>query len=373
MGVNFTPSRQNKLEITMTIKGILLGTAAALAAVSGAQAADAIVAAAPEPAEYVRVCDAFGTGYFYIPGTETCLKISGYVRAEVDYSSLSGGRNWNAKTRGLVTFAAKNDSELGTIGSTITLRAWQGGHTADLNNSAADDTNAVEIDEAFITVGGFQVGSFYNYWDTGLSGETDSLGSNRLNSIAYNYKSGAFFAGIAVDETNGLSATDSSISNTSLYTKSYNVDRNVGIEAQVGGTFGPVTTTLLGGYDFNTQNFAIRDITSVNVGPGVFSIAGVYANGVSTYYDASKWSVAAEYAAKITDKLSLTPGVQYFGKTQVDASGNFFGRDIVRGGLTVDYKLAAGLSTKVSAQYQNKNANGTNDVWTGFVRLQRDF
>ncbi|HBF30557.1 porin [Rhizobium sp.] len=360
----------------MTIKGILLGTAAALAAVSGAQAADAIVAAAPEPAEYVRVCDAFGTGYFYIPGTETCLKISGYIRAEVDYSSMSGGRNWNAKTRGLISFAAKNDSELGTIGSTITLRAWQGGSTAGLNN-ASTDTNNVEIDEAFITVGGFQVGSFYNYWDTDMSGETDSLGSNRLNSIAYNYKSDKFFAGIAVDETNGLSGTDSSISYTGNYSKSYNDDKSVGIEGQVGGTLGPVTATLLGAYDVNTQNYAARIIASVaDVGPGEFSVAGVYANGVSTYFDASKWSVAAQYAVKVTDKLTLTPGVQYFGKTEVDSSGDFSGRNIVRGGLTVDYKLAAGLAAKVSAQYQNKGMNDdvvNNDVWTGFVRLQRDF
>ncbi|MBX4869589.1 porin, partial [Rhizobium leguminosarum] len=64
----------------MNIKSLLLGSAAALAVVSGAQAADAIVAAEPEPVEYVRVCDAYGTGYFYIPGTETCLKIEGYIR-----------------------------------------------------------------------------------------------------------------------------------------------------------------------------------------------------------------------------------------------------------------------------------------------------
>ena len=59
----------------MNIKSLLIGSAAALTAVSGAQAADAIVAAEPEPMEYVRVCDAFGTGFFYIPGTETCLKL----------------------------------------------------------------------------------------------------------------------------------------------------------------------------------------------------------------------------------------------------------------------------------------------------------
>lgn len=29
--------------------------------------------ASAQPVEYVRVCDTFGTGWFYIPGTEQCL------------------------------------------------------------------------------------------------------------------------------------------------------------------------------------------------------------------------------------------------------------------------------------------------------------
>ena len=28
-----------------------------------------------QPVEYVRICDAYGSGFYYIPGTETCLKI----------------------------------------------------------------------------------------------------------------------------------------------------------------------------------------------------------------------------------------------------------------------------------------------------------
>ena len=81
----------------MNIKSLLLGSAAALAAVSGAQAADAIVAAEPEPMEYVRVCDAFGTGYFYIPGTETCLKIGGYVRFQTNFvtDDVDGTSDWD--------------------------------------------------------------------------------------------------------------------------------------------------------------------------------------------------------------------------------------------------------------------------------------
>lgn len=59
----------------MKIKSLLFGSAAALVATTGAYAADTVVAPEPESVEYVRVCDAYGAGYFYIPGTETCLRI----------------------------------------------------------------------------------------------------------------------------------------------------------------------------------------------------------------------------------------------------------------------------------------------------------
>src|SRR5690349_7069758 len=68
----------------MNIKSLLLGSAAALVAVSGARAADAVVIAEPEPMEYVRICDTYGAGFYYIPGTETCLKFSGYMRYDID-------------------------------------------------------------------------------------------------------------------------------------------------------------------------------------------------------------------------------------------------------------------------------------------------
>ena len=62
------------------MKGLLLGAAAGLVTVASAQAADLPVKAAP--VEYVRVCSLYGAGFFYIPGTDTCLKIGGYLRAD---------------------------------------------------------------------------------------------------------------------------------------------------------------------------------------------------------------------------------------------------------------------------------------------------
>jgi hypothetical protein len=66
------------------VKSLLLGSAAGLVAVAGAQAADLPVRKAA-PVEYVRVCTTYGTGYFYIPGTDTCLRMSGYVQADYLY------------------------------------------------------------------------------------------------------------------------------------------------------------------------------------------------------------------------------------------------------------------------------------------------
>ena len=75
----------------MNIKSLLLGSAAALVAVSGARAADAVeVVAEPEPMEYVRVCDTYGAGFYYIPGTETCLRVGGYIRYDIGVGDQFG-------------------------------------------------------------------------------------------------------------------------------------------------------------------------------------------------------------------------------------------------------------------------------------------
>ena len=69
------------------MKSILLGAAAGLATVASAQAADLPVKAAP--VEYVKVCSLYGAGFFYIPGTDTCLKIGGYLRSDHFYGNAN--------------------------------------------------------------------------------------------------------------------------------------------------------------------------------------------------------------------------------------------------------------------------------------------
>ncbi len=66
------------------VKSLILGSATALVAMSGAQAADLPVKA--KAVEYVRICSLYGAGFYYIPGTDTCIKIGGYLRVDTTFN-----------------------------------------------------------------------------------------------------------------------------------------------------------------------------------------------------------------------------------------------------------------------------------------------
>ena len=362
----------------MNIKSLLIGSAAALAAVSGAQAADAIVAAEPEPLEYVRVCDAFGTGFFYIPGTETCLKFGGYVRFQTDFGrDRSGTSDWDSFTRAQFEVDTRTDTELGALRGFIGFRG-----NADNGSSA---TSGVHVDQAFIELGGLKVGKFYSWWDDGLSGESDVLSTNALfNSARYVYDAGSFWAGVSVDElegTNSKFVTAVFDGAGDLVGATQEADNNVGIAAGVGAKLGAASFQLIGGYDTDQEEGAIRLIATADIGPGTLGLAGVWASGANAYYAESEWAVAAEYAIKATEKLTITPGAQYFGNVAYSATldgtkyyltNDWSNNDAWQAGVTIDYKITQGLSTKVAVNYYDEDG-ADQEQWKGFVRLQRSF
>ncbi|PLW74922.1 porin [Cohaesibacter celericrescens] len=182
----------------MNIKSIILGSAAALVAGGAAQAADLPVA---EPVDYVKVCDAYGAGYFFIPGTDTCLKIGGKVL----FGAESAGFNSDvARSDNLVNFytettfkfTAREETELGTLTAHM-----------EFDDTGEDDLGeGTAIDKAYITLGGFYAGltdsllSFnagYGYDDYGVL-DVD------LNTIGYKAEMGnGVTAAIALEEYTG--------------------------------------------------------------------------------------------------------------------------------------------------------------------------
>jgi hypothetical protein len=297
--------------------------------------------------EYVRVCDAFGTGYFYIPGTETCLKIGGEIRATVyasenDIFDNGYDNDWQSEVRARLTFEAKNDSEIGTIGSYVRIQAAQ-----DSDGSRS----SVGLDQAYITVGGFKVGRSLTWADDwGLAGETDDFfGNARFNTVSYTYAADAFTVGLGVDDLSD-----------------YHSSNEVGLEAVASATLGAATVTVNGVYDFGSEEGAIAGVLTADVGPGSFGLAAAWASGQSLGYDfTAEWTVVAAYTFKATDKLSITPQVAYWGDVDFGTS-DAWGAD-----LLVEYQLAAGL--KASADVRYVDIDDVDSNWDGFVRLTRSF
>ena len=74
------------------VKSLLLGSAAGLVAVTAGQAADLPVKA--KPVEYVKVCSLYGAGFYYMPGTDMCIKVGGWVRVEATWGNNNGNMTW---------------------------------------------------------------------------------------------------------------------------------------------------------------------------------------------------------------------------------------------------------------------------------------
>ena len=91
------------------VRNLLLGSAAGLVAVTAAQAADLPVKA--RPVQYVKVCSLYGAGFYYMPGTDMCIKIGGWVRAEA--AGASTAIRQPARSRLTITTATPTTSGRG--------------------------------------------------------------------------------------------------------------------------------------------------------------------------------------------------------------------------------------------------------------------
>lgn len=190
----------------MKIRTALAALATAPLITGHAGAAD-VISAEPEPMEYVSTCPAYGEGYINIPGTKTCMNLSGYVR-----SDLKGGDNvyaykgikkrdtyaWLARAE--LVFQTASDTELGTLGTYIEWRSqWDDG----------DNTLDSQLRAGYIQFAGLRVGmseSIFWYW-TGYLGKVlnddivDPGMNQRTNVISYTYAmDNGFSAVIGVEQ-----------------------------------------------------------------------------------------------------------------------------------------------------------------------------
>ena len=391
----------------MNIKSLLLGSAAALIAVSGARAADAVTVAEPEPAEYVKICDVYGAGYFYIPGTETCLRIGGYVRYDVgvgDVGTFTGARaddvvdgknqgTWYKDSRFTLKTWTGQETELGTLKTYTETRMNFQNHPLD-NGSDNSAGNSFDAHFAWIQLGGLRVGLDESAFDTFVG-----YAGNVINDTIVPY--GGFKTGVVqyyFDAGNGFSAM------ASLEEGSGGFDQVPGATYGYGvGTVDSYVPHVVGGlkytqgwgdivgvvaYDSNYEYVSGKVRLDVNINSqlslfGMFGYASEgklndttafdFANGRGFYKPwGGKWAFWAGGTYKFSDKASFN----------LQVSGDQWKDYAIA--ANVAYTVVPGFTITPEVDYQHVGSDAIDhgNVWAGaekknavggILRFERDF
>ena len=288
-----------------TIKSLILGSAAGILAVGGAQAADLPVKA--KAVEYVKVCSLYGAGFYYIPGTDTCLKIGGYLRADTSFNT-SGSYGQPEFTGNGLSNTRSKDYFIGRVRANLTmdtrtateygvLRTYLNTQFQWTDSSDTIAGGAIEVDYAFIQFAGFQFGKAVSQFDTqwvlarptissGVIGGSDN--TTGIPQLAYTASFG-----------NGVSATISA-ETPRPYRKGYvyNDGTSIGVP---GGTLFTDSTAGQMMPDFVANLRLDQAWGSLHLGAAVHQVAASYYGSTSTSgspEDKYGWAVIGGFELK---------------------------------------------------------------------------
>jgi len=165
--------------IMRAFKRLFLCSAAGLVAAANAHAADLPVKA--KPIEYVKVCTLYGAGFWYVPGTDTCLKIGSYVREQVEWNAADGGRpigfgnndeatagrfdrtdtsQLNFRTRAAIGVDLRTQTEYGVLRSYL-----HGGFETKTEAGSGPKNDVVYFNRGFVQFAGLTAGRIRSYFD----------------------------------------------------------------------------------------------------------------------------------------------------------------------------------------------------------------
>ena len=160
----------------------------------------------------MKICSLYGVGFYYVPGTDMCLKIGGWVRAEYAYGDNGnfawGWANGNVnnrttnnstwRARGYITADARSQTEYGTVRGYLAVGL-------STNNTGFDGAaNTFSANRAFIQWAGFTFGLSQSFFDFYSSPSTSYWGSFPASDTG---DGGWMVAGYTAQFGNGFSGT----------------------------------------------------------------------------------------------------------------------------------------------------------------------
>jgi hypothetical protein len=145
------------------VKSLLLGSAAGFAAVAGANAADLPARKAVAAVEYVKVCSTYGAGFFVVPGTESCLRIGGRVRADALYAEpfTRAQDSFGIRARGRLNVDYRTATAYGLLRTYLRFEITQNSGSFSQGATTVDP----QIQQAFVQFGGLTAGRVVSFWD----------------------------------------------------------------------------------------------------------------------------------------------------------------------------------------------------------------
>ncbi len=346
----------------MNIKSLLIGSAAALVAVSGARAADAVVAE-PEAVEYVRVCDAYGAGYFYIPGTETCLKIHGYVRYDMSFGKNYGfaGDSWAKKARLSLRVSTASETELGT------LRTYAETRFNFATDGIGDEgSNSSSLNFAYIELGGLRIGkdesaytTFAGYAGSVINDGFVGYGPFDTTLISYTFTGGNGFSAIV------------SLEDDNSATANYVPDVVVGAKYAAGD----FAVTGVVGYDEDEKAAAGKLRLDGKVGNVSLFVMGGYGDNTPAFGGATSrfktwggnWALWGGASVALNEKATFNTEVDYDQLKNFGVAAN------------IDYAIVPGFNVTTELNYTKFGATdprsfaGKKSAIGGTIRFQRSF
>lgn len=375
----------------MNLTSLLLGPAVAVIAVSGTRAAEAVVAE-PEHADYVKICDVYGAGYFYIPGTETCLRIGGYVRYDIAAGDtgafdgvnhvpdkMGGGTNsaWEMNARFTVKTWTGQETELGTLKTYTETRISFGNSGGDYSaggtNWQARD-KGLTLNFAWMQLGGLRVGKDESAFNTfiGYAGNVinDTLvpyGGFDTNVVQYYFEAGNGFTAVASLEQG---ASDRS-GDTSIDSYMPNLVGGVKYKQRWGAITG------VGAYGSNYEEWTAKVRLDVNVAQNLtlFIMAG-YGTDRNTFTGRNffkqwggNWAIWGGGTYKINEKTSFNAQISSDQHKNLAVATN------------IAYDIMPGVKVTGEIDYLRVGSDDTYN-WTGatnkanlggIVRFQRSF
>ncbi|WP_349364149.1 MAG: porin [Roseitalea porphyridii] len=384
----------------MKIRSLLLGSAAAMTAVTTANAADIIIPE-PEVVEYVRVCDAAGEGYFYIPGSETCLRISGYAQYEMNFDGndenfvptvgndvianptpsidiLDNGDAYDKAWEARLLFEAWRQTELGELTTVLRLTAggdidWQHdvnrldrflGQT-DANVTDIDIIGARDlmVDRAYFELAGLRIGLDVSLWDTiGFGGPADAynVGGPVTGVVRYTADFGpATFALSLEEDTSSADYLPAAVASVGFAPADFSANLAVAVQ-HVDVVPAGADRTLWG----------VKGNASYDFGPGAIGAGFQYSGngwGDLTMYNTSyEWVLGADVTFDATEALELGLGFQY-GINEATSPITLGTDDDWIIGALASYDITETLNTNLRLRYDE------DDDWSARLRFRSSF